>query len=103
MSISSLGVGSGLALDDLVRQLISAERQPKESRLDAREKAVDAEISALGKIKSKVSDFQNVIEELRSGSNLNSREPTITNPSEDDDVLSADRLNQRSVVRTTLW
>lgn len=90
MSISSLGVGSGLALDDLVRQLISAERQPKESRLDAREKAVDAEISALGKIKSKISDFQNIIEELRSGSNLNSREPSITNPSEDDDVLSAD-------------
>ena len=50
MSISSLGVGSGLALDDLVRQLISAERQPKENRLDLREKAVDAEISALGKI-----------------------------------------------------
>ena len=90
MSISSLGVGSGLALDDLVRQLISAERQPKENRLDAREKAVNAEISALGKIKSKISDFQNVIEELRSGSNLNSREPSITNPSEDDDVLSAD-------------
>lgn len=90
MSISSLGVGSGLALDDLVRQLISAERQPKENRLDAREKAVDAEISALGKIKSKISDFQNVVDELRSGSNLNSREPSITNPSEDDDVLSAD-------------
>lgn len=90
MSISSLGVGSGLALDDLVRQLISAERQPKENRLDAREKTVDAEISALGKIKSKISDFQNVIDELKSGSNLNSREPTITNPSEDDDVLSAD-------------
>jgi len=69
MSISSLGVGSGLALDDLVRQLISAERQPKENRLDAREKAVDAEISALGKIKSKISDFQNVVDELRSGSN----------------------------------
>ena len=50
MSISSLGVGSGLALDDLVRQLISAERQPRENRLNAREQAVDAEISALGQI-----------------------------------------------------
>jgi len=37
MTIQSLGVGSGLALDDLVRQLISAERTPKEQRLDARE------------------------------------------------------------------
>ena len=93
MSISSLGVGSGLALDDLVRQLISAERQPRENRLNAREQAVDAEISALGQIKSKVSDFQNAVDELRSGSSLNSREPTITNPSDDDDVLSADASN----------
>ena len=80
MSISSLGVGSGLALDDLVRQLISSERQPKELRLDAREKAVDAEISALGSIKSKISEFQDAVDKLRDGSNLNSREPTITNP-----------------------
>ena len=65
MSISSLGVGSGLALDDLVRQLISAERQPRENRLNAREQAVDAEISALGQIKSKVSDFQKAVDELR--------------------------------------
>ena len=93
MSISSLGVGSGLALDDLVRQLISAERQPKEARLNAREKAVDAEISALGTIKSKVSDFQDAVDTLRDGSNLNSRETTVINPSEDDDVLTADASN----------
>ena len=93
MSISPLGVGSGLALDDLVRQLISSERQPKELRLDAREKAVDAEISALGSIKSKISEFQDAVDKLRDGSNLNSREPTITNPSEDDDVISADASN----------
>ena len=93
MSISSLGVGSGLALDDLVRQLISSERQPKELRLDAREKAVDAEISASGSIKSKISEFQDAVDKLRDGSNLNSREPTITNPSEDDDVISADASN----------
>ncbi|RPH20860.1 MAG: flagellar hook protein [Alteromonadaceae bacterium TMED7] len=93
MSISSLGVGSGLALDDLVRQLISAERQPKEARLNAREKAVDAEISALGTIKSKVSDFQDAVDTLRNGSNLNSRETTVINPSEDDDVLTADASN----------
>ena len=93
MSISSLGVGSGLALDDLVQQLISAERQPKELRLNAREEAVDAEISALGAIKSKISEFQDAVDNLRDGSNLNSREPTITNPSEDDDVISADASN----------
>ncbi|MDY6975945.1 MAG: flagellar filament capping protein FliD [Pseudomonadota bacterium] len=90
MTIRSLGVGSGLALDDLVQQLISAERKPKEDRLNAREEAVEAEISALGSIKSKLSEFKDAVDDLRTDSDINGREPTITNPSEDDDVLSAD-------------
>jgi|TARA_Y100000296_G_scaffold55165_1_gene63314 flagellar hook-associated protein 2 len=90
MTIRSLGVGSGLALDDLVQQLINAERKPKEDRLNAREEAVEAEISALGSIKSKLSEFKDAVDELRTDSDINGREPTVTNPSEDDDVLSAD-------------
>ncbi|GGW73463.1 flagellar filament capping protein FliD [Alteromonas halophila] len=89
MSISSLGVGSGLALTDLVNQLLQAERRPKEMRLDAREEKVDAEISGLGQIKSKLSEFKTLVDGLRSDSDINGREPKITNPSEDDDVLSA--------------
>ena len=64
MTIQSLGVGSGLALDDLVQQLISAERQPKEESLNAREEAVEAEISGLGQIKSKLSEFKDVLIEM---------------------------------------
>lgn len=89
MSISSLGVGSGLALTDLVNQLLQAERGPKEARLDRREDKVDAEISGLGQIKSKLSEFKSLVDDLRSDSDINGREPKITNPSEDDDVLSA--------------
>ena len=40
MTIQSLGVGSGLALDSLVEQLITAERQPKEDRLNAKEENI---------------------------------------------------------------
>jgi len=40
MTIQSLGVGSGLALDDLVQQLLTAERQPKEERLNAKEERI---------------------------------------------------------------
>lgn len=93
MTIQSLGVGSGLALDDLVQQLLSAERQPKEARLNAREERNEAEISGLGQIKSKMSDFKDAVDELRSDTGINGREPTITNPSEDDDVLSAEASN----------
>ncbi|NKX20199.1 flagellar filament capping protein FliD [Alteromonadaceae bacterium A_SAG2] len=93
MTIQSLGVGSGLALDDLVQQLLTAERQPKEERLNAKEERIEAEISGLGQIKSKLSDFKDAVDELRSDNGINGREPTITNPSEDDDVLSAEASN----------
>lgn len=90
MSISSLGVGSGLALTDLVNQLLQAERAPKEARLDKQEEKVDAEISGLGQLKSKLSEFRTLVDELRTDTGINGREPTITNPSENDDVLSAE-------------
>ena len=90
MTIQSLGVGSGLALDDLVQQLLDAERLPKEERLNAKEEQIEAEISALGQIKSKLSDFKDAVDDLRSDTDINGREPTIVNPSEDDDVLSAE-------------
>ncbi len=93
MTIQSLGVGSGLALDDLVQQLLTAERQPKEDRLNAKEEQIEAEISGLGQIKSKFSDFKDAVDDLRSDNDINGREPTITNPSEDDDVLSAEASN----------
>ena len=84
MTIQSLGVGSGLALDDLVQQLLDAERLPKEERLNAKEEQIEAEISALGQIKSKLSDFKDAVDDLRSDTDINGREPTIVNPSEDD-------------------
>ena len=93
MTIQSLGVGSGLALDDLVQQLLEAERAPKDARLNEKEERIEAEISGLGQIKSKLSAFEDAVDELRSDDGINGREPTITNPSEDDDVLSAEGSN----------
>ena len=77
MGIQSLGVGSGLALDDLVTQLIQAEREPKEARLNEREEDLDAEISGLGELTSKLSKFEDSVDELRNDFNLNAREPQI--------------------------
>ena len=76
MTIQSLGVGSGLALDDLVQQLLSAERQPKENRLNEKEERIEAEISGLGQIKSKLSNFKDAVDKLRSDNDINGREPT---------------------------
>jgi flagellar hook-associated protein 2 len=93
MSISSLGVGSGLDLESLVQQLLEAERGPQTQRLDAREESLQEEISAIGQVKSKLSEFNDALEELQQEGNLSGREPTIVNPSEDNDVLSANPTN----------
>ncbi|GEA11649.1 flagellar filament capping protein FliD [Alteromonas sp. KUL49] len=93
MSIQSLGVGSGLALDDLVSQLLEAERRPKEEALTAKEEQNEAEISGLGQIKSKLSDFKDSVDELRSDADINGREPIISTPSEDEDTLTAEASN----------
>ncbi|MEG3766901.1 flagellar filament capping protein FliD [Alteromonas sp. 14N.309.X.WAT.G.H12] len=93
MTIQSLGVGSGLALDDLVTQLLDAERTPKETALNEREERVEAEISGLGQVKSVLSDFQDAVDELRTDADINGREPTITNPDEDIETISAEASN----------
>ena len=93
MSISSLGVGSGLDLESLVQQLLEAERGPQTQRLDAREESLQEEISAVGQVKSKLSEFNDALEELQQEGNLSGRDPTIVNPSEDNDVLSANPTN----------
>jgi flagellar hook-associated protein 2 len=93
MSIQSLGVGSGLDLESLVGQLLQAERGPKTDRLDAREETLRNEISAIGQVKSKISEFQDIVKELQTEGNLSGREPTIENPSEDNEVLTANPTN----------
>ncbi|MFW8590244.1 flagellar filament capping protein FliD [Glaciecola sp. 2405UD65-10] len=89
MSIQSLGVGSGLDLESLVQGLLEAERAPKAARLDERDETINSEISAIGQVKSKISEFEEILEDLQQEGDLSSREPTIVNPSEDNDVLSA--------------
>lgn len=93
MTIQSLGVGSGLALDDLVSQLIDAERKPKQDRLDKKEESFDSQISGLGQLKSKMSDFLDSVDELRSDFNLQGREPTIKNPDENNEPFTAEASN----------
>ena len=93
MSISSLGVGSGLDLEALVGQLLEAERKPKTDALDSRENNVEAEISGIGKLKSKLEDFQETLDNLRSDANLKGREPNINNPSEGVEPFAAEASN----------
>ncbi len=77
MAIQSLGVGSGLDLEALVSQLLEAERTPKTQRLDTREAEVESTISGFGKLKSKMSEFEDVLDELKEAADLQSRKPSV--------------------------
>ncbi len=57
MGISVSGIGSGLDINSLVTQLMSAERQPM-SLLKKQESAASAKISAWGQLSSSLSGFQ---------------------------------------------
>lgn len=93
MSIQSLGVGSGLDLESLVSQLLAAQRNPKVQRFDAREDRLDNEISAVGKVKSKLSEFEDALKALQDSNNLSGRDPVIDNPSESNEPFTASPSN----------
>jgi len=89
MAISALGVGSGLALDDLVRQLVQLERQPREESIKRRETEAQVSLSAFSKLKSTLSSFRTSMTELSSDSALRARSAQISGQDEDNPILSA--------------
>jgi flagellar hook-associated protein 2 len=66
-TITSLGVGSGLDLENIVSSLMDIERQPLD-RLQSKAQTINAQISAYGSFKSKLADFQTAMESLGSAS-----------------------------------
>ncbi len=63
--ISSLGVGSGLDLDGLVRALVGAERSPQENRLNRRASTAQTTLSALGSLRSALSGLTGAVNALK--------------------------------------
>jgi len=69
MAIQAPGVGSGLDVNGIVTKLMAIERQPI-ARLDSKKAIVNAQISAYGSLKSKISDFQTAMSDLSSASSF---------------------------------
>lgn len=67
MAIQAPGVGSGLDVNSIVSQLMDLERQPI-TRLENKQSTVNLQISAYGRLSSKVSEFQSAMEKLSSPS-----------------------------------
>lgn len=65
-SISSLGIGSGVLNSDLVEQLVAAEREPTEQRLNQKTERAEALISAYGTLRSAVTELRLPMRQLGS-------------------------------------
>jgi len=58
MPITATGIGSGLDVESLVSQLVLSDVQPVENRLDKKEAAYLAQLTAYGSVKSSLAKFQ---------------------------------------------
>ncbi|HMX53159.1 MAG TPA: flagellar filament capping protein FliD [Plasticicumulans sp.] len=80
-AISSPGLGSGLDVNNLVSQLMAAERKAPTARLDSASTLNDARISALGKITSALDKLQTAAGTLASPNTFQTKTATVSDPS----------------------
>lgn len=83
--IQAPGVGSGLDIASLVSQLVAAERQPLDARLDRRATATTVELSALGSLRGALAALRDALAPLRSTAAFAVRSATSAN----EDVFTA--------------
>jgi flagellar hook-associated protein 2 len=87
--ISFSGVGSGLDLEGLITQLLAAERQPVQTRLDSREANLQSQLSAVGTMKGALANFRDSALPLADSSRLLRSKAESSNP----DVIEASAAN----------
>ena len=85
-SISSPGIGSGLAINDIVSDLIAAETDPFNKLHDVKKELVTEKISGFGALKSTLSELDDVLFNLKLPTTFNQR--TITNPSSNFSIVA---------------
>lgn len=62
--VSSIGLGSGMDINGIVSQLITAEGQPQFAAIKRQETAAQTRLSGLGSLKSAMSSFQAAVKKL---------------------------------------
>ena len=84
-TLSASGIGSGIDVNDLLRQIVEAERAPAENRLNLQEAKAQAEISAFGSLKSAVTSFKTSLTSLKTASGFSVNTVSVS----DQSLLSA--------------
>lgn len=78
MAISlSTGLGSGIDIQSMVSQLVSAERTPTTERLNALQTKLTTKISGLGSLKSTLSGLQSTLADLKKTSTFQNLKATV--------------------------
>lgn len=80
-SLTASGIGSGLDINSIVSQLVSAERAPQQNRLDAKEALIQARMSAYGTLKSALTEFQGSLATLKESETFAKRSATVSDSS----------------------
>jgi len=78
------GIGSGIDIDSIVASMVAAERAPKESQLSTLESKTTTRITAIGTLKSAISEFQTALGKLNKPELFQARAAT----SSDADLLA---------------
>ncbi len=84
-AIESLGIGSDLLTSELVENIIAADREAGDLRLNTQQNIIDAKISAYGDVQSKLYDLSEAIVTLSDSSNVGATLAT----SSDESLLTA--------------
>ena len=74
--IQANGIGSGLDINSLVAQLVTAEGTPLQQRITRHEVAVTTKVSALGTLKGALAAFKSALEPLKSVEAFQARKAT---------------------------
>ena len=74
---SALNVGSGLNTTELIKNLIEAERAPKEEKITNKIETTEVSISAIAELKKTIKDSNDVIDDL-DGTNVFAGNSTVS-------------------------
>lgn len=77
MSVGSLGAGSGLDLESLVKQMVSAQKDAKVKLYQDKIDGYEAELSALGKVGSAIDNFKSSVKALNDDELFTGRDAKI--------------------------
>ena len=106
---SALNVGSGLNTSELIKNLVDAERVPKEEKINNSIEKAEVSISAIAELKNSISESNNVIKtldgtEVFSGSSTNTAVAlNVTDPAKVSEMMSTVSVSQLAKAQTLVF